>query len=441
MRKIKEELKHKYAYNINDSAKEKRITVGSGKDFLLLNNGFYEEIENNDISIKQKQKQLKKIKNDSLKEFVFTNKEIPEKWKKKLNYQNDVIKMLAKDTNFLLYVGRGGNPKFGETFSTGISTKDNFNRNSGLKTCYSQVFPTISKRFLSLDKKKLKEELINNKDKKPIDEDLSNKEKTISALKMTYPKIKNHGKKEFMTDKDISNLLEEFRLAYPIKIKKEEKNEQEKSAAPKNNENNLPKGEIFFGRTYNSGNIILKSNINANPFSNIQKMKLDKRQRAFRQNIFNNLIPPKKIRTSFSMMNLSSNGKIKIKKIKKEEKLSPFLNFDYESFYKKTKINNPIIQTNLENINFYGPYYLYCPPCLNRNLEFYNNLEPNQCLKLIKFLRKMKRKKNIINLKETSIDSNIKKFEKKSFSISEDIANTNDNDTILEKKESGELSQ
>ena len=170
-------------------------------------------------------------------------------------------------------------------------------------------------------------------------------------------------------------------------------------------------------------------------------MKLDKRQRAFRQNIFNNLIPPKKIRTSFSMMNLSSNGKIKIKKIKKEEKLSPFLNFDYESFYKKTKINNPIIQTNLENINFYGPYYLYCPPCLNRNLEFYNNLEPNQCLKLIKFLRKMKRKKNIINLKETSIDSNIKKFEKKSFSISEDIANTNDNDTILEKKESGELSQ
>ena len=55
-----EKLKHKYAYNINDTTKIKKITMGSGKDFLSLNRGFYDDIENNDISIKKKNLQLKK---------------------------------------------------------------------------------------------------------------------------------------------------------------------------------------------------------------------------------------------------------------------------------------------------------------------------------------------------------------------------------------------
>ena len=100
-------LKHKYAYNINDTTKVKKVTMGSGKDFLSLNRGFYDDIENNDINIKKKNHQLKKIKNESLKEFVFTNVQIPDKWRTKLDYQNSVIKMLARDNNFLAYVGRG----------------------------------------------------------------------------------------------------------------------------------------------------------------------------------------------------------------------------------------------------------------------------------------------------------------------------------------------
>jgi hypothetical protein len=83
MNKLKEQLKHKYAYNINDSSKGKKVTVSSGKDFLQLRGGFYDDIENNDISIKKKQKQLQNIKNETLKEFVFTNKIIQDKCKKK----------------------------------------------------------------------------------------------------------------------------------------------------------------------------------------------------------------------------------------------------------------------------------------------------------------------------------------------------------------------
>ena len=154
MSTLNEKLRHKYAYNINDSNKAKKVTVGSGKDFLLLKRGFYDELENNDISIKDKEKQLRKIKNDSLKEFVFTNVQIPEKWKKKLTYQKDVIRTLAKDNNFLYYVGRGGPTQsaMGETASTKMFTSDNFNvtgKDRGLKTSYSQLFPKIKNRFSS----------------------------------------------------------------------------------------------------------------------------------------------------------------------------------------------------------------------------------------------------------------------------------------------------
>ena len=123
-----EKLRHKYAYNINDSTKIRKISLGSGNDFLSLNRGFYDEIENNDISIKNKNRQLKKIKNDSLKEFVFTNVQIPDKWKTKLDYQESVMKILTKDNNFLSYVGRGGgNLSKNETISTKMYTKDSFN--------------------------------------------------------------------------------------------------------------------------------------------------------------------------------------------------------------------------------------------------------------------------------------------------------------------------
>ena len=196
-------------------------------------------------------------------------------------------------------------------------------------------------------------------------------------------------------------------------------------------------------KNYNLSSALLQTSRGYNPFDNIHKIKA-KRQRAFRQNIFNNLLPPKQENKSNSMINIhSNNGKFRKIKItnKKDEKFGPFLNFDYESFCKKVKINNPVIERHLENINFYGPYYSYCPPCLNRNLEYYKYLEPNQCLKLIQFIRKMRGKKNIINIKENVSNKSDNKSKKKISSIEE---NLNDNETILGKKESNasiELSQ
>ena len=432
-----ERLKHKYAYNINDTTKIKKITMGNGKDFLSLNRGFYDEIENNDINIKKKNKQLKRIKDDSLKEFVFTNVQIPDKWRTKLDYQNSVIKILAKDNNFLAYVGRGGNIGKNDTASTKMYTRDNFSmglKKKGMSTCYSQVFPKIDKNKILIEEKK---GMDLTKYRSMEDEDISIKEidnSNIQSLtKASFPKTKN--KKEVMSEKDVINLLEEFKIAYPIKLPKEEEEQIEKIQEKeiKNNKTNL-----LFSQTFNY-NQLLQKNIKYNALDNFHKIRIN-RQRAFRQNIFNNLISPKKIiEEEISPKNIINNIPT-LKKLRTMNRTTSFLNSYYDTFYQKIKINNPIIQKNLENINFYGPFYSYCPPCLNRNLEFYNNLEENQCLKLIQYIRKI-RKKNILNIKGTnSTTLTDKKKQKKLSEFKENNNNNSINETINDKKDSVEIS-
>ena len=434
-----ERLKHKYAYNINDTTKVKKITMGSGKDFLSLNRGFYDDIENNDINIKKKNHQLKKIKNESLKEFVFTNVQIPDKWRTKLDYQNNVIRMLAKDNNFLAYVGRGGSKN--ETASTKMFTRDNFNiglkKNRGMSTCYSQVFPRIDKSKIPFEDKKISNVEINqNKFKSMEEEDISIKEidnsNMNSGTRITFPKGKN--KKETMNEKDIVNLLEEFKIAYPIKLPKEEEEQIEKI---QEKENKMNKTNLLFSQTFNY-NQLLQKNIKYNAFDNFHKIRI-KRQRAFRQNIFNNLIPPKQVIEGDSTAKNNINNIQSYKKLRTINRTTSFLNSDFESFYKKVKINNPIIQKNLENINFYGPFYSYCPPCLNRNLEFYNNLEENHCLKLIQYIRKI-RKKNILNIKGNNSTSLTDQKRQKKLSDFKENNNNSVNETVNEKKDSIELS-
>ena len=436
-----DKLKHKYAYNINDSTKTRKISLGSGNDFLSLNKGFYDEIENKDVSIKNKNRELKKIKNESLKEFVFTNVQIPDKWKTKLDYQESVMKILTKDNNFLSYVGRGGGGMLSknDTISTKMFTRDTFSRtgdiikNKGLgsSTCYSQVFPKIDKqKFNIIEDKKLGSNDLTQINYRTKEEDLS---KIDNETKVSFQKGKS--KKGIMNEKDIINLLEEFKTAYPIKLPKEEEDQIEKISEQ---EKKSAKTNLLFSQEFNY-NKLLQKNLKYNASDNFHKIRI-KRQRAFRQNIFNNLIPPKNAKIIDLNQKNNTNYINSYKKIKSMNRTTSFLNSDSESFYKKCKISNPVIQRNLENINFYGPYYSYCPPCLNRNLEFYNNLEPNQCLKLIHYIKKI-RKKSILNIKENNSSSAT--LEKKSKNIDDLLKNensVNDDDTNMEKKDTIELS-
>ena len=115
--------------------------------------------------------------------------------------------------------------------------------------------------------------------------------------------------------------------------------------------------------------------------------KSDK-ERVLKSSIYYNLI------ATHSNDNIKKEDKDKYKKLNKI-KLKPlqtgnmFL-FHNEEFDKVIEITNPKIKRDLELINYYGPLYTHCKFCNNRNLEFYKNSEPNQTLKLLQYLKKIK---------------------------------------------------
>ena len=96
----------KYAFNINNINTRKDFK-GSLSDFKSLNRGSYDEIESNDITIKDNIEKLKHLKNDTIKQFVYTNKDIPVQWKNKLDYKPNLLRIFINDINFLNYLGVG----------------------------------------------------------------------------------------------------------------------------------------------------------------------------------------------------------------------------------------------------------------------------------------------------------------------------------------------
>jgi uncharacterized protein Veg len=87
-------------------------------------------------------------------------------------------------------------------------------------------------------------------------------------------------------------------------------------------------------------------------------------------------------------------------------------------------INNPVVIKYLEGINFYGPYFSYCPPCGNKNLEFYKNLELKQCLQIIHQIKKNKGKNIVLSEEKTN-----KKAKEKKREIVKDYSDKNDSDS------------
>ena len=60
---------------------------------------------------------------------------------------------------------------------------------------------------------------------------------------------------------------------------------------------------------------------------------------------------------------------------------------------KRQIIKSPIASRQLEKINYFGPYYSYCPSCGIKNLHFYQKLPLNRLIKLTNIIKKYKIKK------------------------------------------------
>ena len=95
---MKTELLNKHPFTIPEKKKSKSVTINENKDKdkeKII--GYYDDIEKQDIKIKNIKKQINRIKSATIKEYVYTNKAIPNQWKKKLGYQNQVLRLFSKD--------------------------------------------------------------------------------------------------------------------------------------------------------------------------------------------------------------------------------------------------------------------------------------------------------------------------------------------------------
>jgi hypothetical protein len=383
-----DKLAQKYALNINQLRGPKSSKI---LDFKNLNIGFYDILAKNDNSIKKNRAILKKVKDSAMKEFIYTNKEIPESWRHKSNYGDEMLKIMVKDKNMLKYMGTG---QTGE-----INNKNNANANKTYNIFITRnenekALPNIKKSF---DKNDKIDEI--SKTPQKIDEE-KNPENIIteehvnelSASKESKTKIRTKPKNEYM-DKEINDILEDFKINYPIKNKLQELYDKTNFYSSKNSFNHsMTKDKIGISSTTknlransivnsNKNGIDLDSKFSRNIFYNtIKNQQIFKRKNVIRQNVFNNLISNKE------------NIITKSTSYKAPSKLNPIVFSDYKNFIKKIKVKNPLVNRNLESINFYGPYFSYCPPCYNKNIEYYNNLEVNQCVGLLHHIKKMKTK-------------------------------------------------
>ena len=412
-----DKLAHKYALNIKQIRGPGPQKVA---DFKNLNKNFYDDIESSNISIKDNTKVLDDIKNKSIKEFIYTNKNIPDIWKKKLNYQDELIKVITKDKNLLSYVG---------TSSRGEK-----------KFSVDNKFPKINSRYGAMNITRSINSDFNNSDRIRVEKsDIQNKDNEPSNLSDSYNKgIKNKfniSKKNDLSEKEINALMEEYKNAFPIKEKLQElyitsnyykinKNKNDQiTVNDESSENKI----INAHQTHNSINSNTMSQMKRNTYnslSSVNKKIVSKKQKTFRQNIFNNLSPSND--NTFYTMDKSN-----LMNMNKSSNIIRNKNAIVNNTQKIIDITNPIIKKSVESINNFGPYFSFCPSCRNRNMDFYNNLEPNHCLELIHYIKKIRHKNPLLEIRRrtASVSPNIQSSNQKE---------TVESDRILSENEKGD---
>ena len=378
MKKVKttiDKLAHKYALNIKQIRGPGPTKVA---DFKNINKNFYDDIETESIVLKDDKNLLNKIKEKTIKEFIYTNREIPNLWKNKINYQDELLNAIYKDKTLLSYIGSS-------------STK-------GKKYSYDK-FPKINLRYENPKTFRSRNIVDNDNEINSI----KNNSVMNSTIKNKYSFKKNKG----LTEKEINTLLDDYKIAYPIKERLKElyitsnyynsKNNKYKTISVNNSDKNeikLNNGVNINKRASNSIDTTY-SKIPRHTFMHTNKKLISKKQRTFRQNIFNNLNPSSERDNTYYSLNKDTLNKIIIKNktgnIKKEKENDLKIN-----------VNNPIIKKNIESINFYGPYYSFCSSCRNKNMEYYNNMEPNQCIDIIHLIKKIRHKNPVMNITKNS---------------------------------------
>ena len=367
MKLLRDKREINYAYNINNSpnnTKAKKIS------FNTLSKNFYEDLITSDSSIKSNRHILNKIKSKSIKESIYSNKMVPSEWKIMLGYQNDVYRIIDKDPAFALYLGRSQKDSNLNKFSEAQklrSVNDSQNFEKPIPDFIKKYFSSMDNDNQNKNNEGDNSSLIENKK----DEAKINSPEKIKSQRrpsQIYQRGLINNEKIVIDDKLISSKLDEYRTKYDLNkymydiknkrsVDKETKINNILTPNPKDREMNYR--QFLKTRTQNDKEHVLKSSIY--------------------YNLINKDNDNNKLKTSLKKKNL--------KPIIKPSSI--FLNHNKE-FDKVIEITNPKIKRDLELIDYYGPLFTHCKLCNNRNLEFYQNSEPNQTLRLLHFLKRLK---------------------------------------------------
>ena len=360
-----------YAYNINNSPNNKKVKKIS---FNSLSKNFYEDLINSDLRIKDSRQRLSKIKSTSIKESIYSNKLIPGSWKIMLDYQPTVYKAIDKDKKFAYYLGRSQDQNQNNKFQHAQQLRSI----NDMQTIGQKSMSSFIKKFFVENSEKNSEMGIGEKENFSVTESKKELEKvenrTGRKTQFFHGKsIINLNEKNLMIDdKLISSKLDEYRTKYDLnKYMKDLKNKKEEDKNKK----------VF--------NITPLPNLEERETNYKQFLKTrmtNDKERVLKSSIYYNLIGKHNNDLEKSDNKIKKMKKIKLKPLETE---NMYL-FHNAEFDKVIEITNPKIKRDLELIDYYGPLYTHCKFCNNRNLEFYKNSEPNQTLKLLQYLKKIK---------------------------------------------------
>ncbi len=318
---------------------------------------------------------------------------------KKLDYQDQVLKLLTTDDNVLLYLGNSTGAKINP------QEKLSLTENKKITKSTRPITAKISPR-------KKSDSLFNSTSFNYNSEHKKNwSEKSEKGA--TTPLLKGN-----ISQKEILDIMEEYKTAYPIR-------EKLKDIYPEKFLDEFNKMRIKQSAEVAKGKLLYP-----------MKIKHIRRGDKYRNNIYNNILPSTYSRPKTSRFSLT---KKRMQKSEKNEGM--FLNSHNEKINRKEYIKNPLVKKHLETINFFGPYFSYCPPCAIRNLEFYKNMEQNMCVRIIQEIKKKKGIKNPFSItknESNKINSSSKMI--KSYDLNSELkknvnnlSQNNDNrlDTIL----------
>ena len=81
-----------------------------------------DKLEQSNIKLKKSYSQLNLIKDNIIKDMIYSHKNVPFCWKNKINYRQQVMNLIANDENFLVYLGNiGGKDTFSKNITSNIT--------------------------------------------------------------------------------------------------------------------------------------------------------------------------------------------------------------------------------------------------------------------------------------------------------------------------------